>query len=93
MGTIELAQFPNPAALEHIGGGIFRPTTAAGSPITGTPGSNGLGRIQSGMLEMSNVQIVDEMVALIVAQRAYEVNSKSIQTADEMLGIANGLRR
>ena len=91
--SIKLAQFPNPAGLEHLGGSLYRPTNAAGTVIVGTPGTNGLGQIRSGMLEMSNVQIVDEMVALIVAQRAYEVNSKSIQTADEMLGIANGLRR
>ncbi len=93
MGSIQLALFPNPAGLGHMGGGIYQPTSAAGNPIVGAPGTNGLGMIKSGALEMSNVQIVDEMVALIVAQRAYEVNSKSIQTADEMLGIANGLRR
>ena len=66
---------------------------AAGAEQLGAPGQNGLGMIRSKMLEMSNVRIVDEMVGLIVAQRAYEVNSKAIQTADEMLSIANNLRR
>jgi flagellar basal-body rod protein FlgG len=92
-GRIELFLFPNPRGLEQAGRGLFLANDAAGDVQQGTPGRDGLGRVQSQMLEMSNVQIVDEMVGLIVTQRAYEVNSKSIQTADEMLGIANNLRR
>jgi flagellar basal-body rod protein FlgG len=69
------------------------PTAASGAPITGMPGMNGFGTIVQRFLEMSNVKVVEEMVNLIVAQRAYEINSKAIQTADEMLSIANNLRR
>ena len=72
---------------------MYIPSEVAGDELLGSPGQNGMGTIQSGMLEMSNVKIVDEMVGLIIAQRAYEANSKSIQTADEMLSMANNLRR
>ncbi|MCH8294008.1 flagellar basal-body rod protein FlgG [Candidatus Poribacteria bacterium] len=92
-GSIQLALFPNPRGLQHAGRGMYIPSEAAGDEILGAPGQNGMGTIQSGMLEMSNVKIVDEMVGLIIAQRAYEANSKSIQTADEMLSMANNLRR
>ena len=92
-GTIQLALFPNPRGLQHAGRGLYTPSEAAGAEQLGTPGQDGLGFIQSRMLEMSNVQIVDEMVGLIIAQRAYEVSAKAIQTADEMLSIANNLRR
>ncbi|RKY05242.1 flagellar basal-body rod protein FlgG [Candidatus Poribacteria bacterium] len=93
IGRIELVKFINPAGLHHIGRGLYEETAASGPPITGKPGENGFGYIEQGMLEMSNVKIVDEMVGLIIAQRAYEVNSKAIQAADEMLNIANNLRR
>lgn len=93
LGVIELARFPNPAGLSSIGHNLYIATASSGTPITGTPGSNGLGTIVQRSLEMSNVKVVEEMVNLIVAQRAYEINSKAIQTADEMLGIANNLRR
>ena len=93
VGSIQLYIFPNPRGLQNIGRGLYTMTEAAGDALLGTPGQEGFGIIQSKMLEMSNVQVVDEMIGLIVAQRAYEVNSKSIQTADEMLGIANNLRR
>lgn len=93
LGTIELAKFLNPAGLDNVGGNLFKKTVSSGEPVLGTPGSNGLGTIGQGFVEMSNVKVVEEMVNLIVAQRAYEVNSKSIQTADEMLQIANNLRR
>ena len=93
VGRIELARFINPAGLESIGGNIYVPTVSSGDPITGTPGSESFGTLRQGYLEMSNVQIVEEMVNLIVAQRAYEINSRAIRTADEMLGIAGTLRR
>jgi len=93
VGNIELHIFPNPRGLHNTGRGLYVATETAGLAQSGTPGQGGFGFIQAKMLEMSNVQIVDEMIGLIVAQRAYEVNSKAIQTADEMLGIANNLRR
>ena len=88
IGRIELVKFINPAGLHHIGRGLYEETAASGPPITGKPGENGFGYIEQGMLEMSNVKIVDEMVGLIIAQRAYEVNSKAIQAADEMLNLS-----
>ncbi len=93
LGVIELARFSNPAGLSSIGRNLYLSTAASGQAMTGTPGTNGFGTILQRSLEMSNVQVVEEMVNLIVAQRAYEINSKAIQTADEMLGIANNLRR
>jgi flagellar basal-body rod protein FlgG len=93
IGQMQLVNFLNPAGLTNMGRNLYSPTKASGEPITGTPGQNGLGTLASGYVEMSNVKVVEEMVNLIVAQRAYEVNSKSIQTADEMLNIANNLRR
>lgn len=88
VGQIQLASFPNPGGLESIGKNLMRETQASGQPITGTPGSLGLGTIGQGMLEMSNVQVVQEMIDLIMGQRAYEVNSRVIQAADEMLRTA-----
>ncbi len=93
VGKIALTRFANPAGLEHIGGNNFRETAASGTPTDGTAGQEGFGTLAQGTLEMSNVQIVQEMVNMITAQRAYEVNSKSIQTADDMLSTANQLRR
>jgi flagellar basal-body rod protein FlgG len=93
IGQIQLAKFLNPAGLSSEGKNLYLPTGASGEPITGTPGLDGFGTLAAGMVEMSNVRIVEEMVNMIVAQRAYEVNSKSIQTADDMLAIANNLRR
>lgn len=93
IGQIELARFVNPAGLSALGHNLYRVTGASGDPITGTPGSGGLGQINQGYLEMSNVSVVDEMVNMIVAQRAYEMNSKAIQTADDMSSIANNLKR
>jgi len=93
VGQVQLAKFLNPAGLSSLGKNLLAPTGASGEPITGTPGRDGFGTLAQGMVEMSNVRIVDEMVNMIVAQRAYEVNSKSIQTADDMLQIANNLRR
>lgn len=93
IGKIGLTRFANPAGLQHIGGNNFRETAASGSPTDGVAGQEGFGTLDQGTLEMSNVQIVQEMVNMITAQRAYEVNSKSIQTADDMLSTANQLRR
>lgn len=93
LGTIQIARFVNPAGLESVGRNIYLQTDASGDPKTGTPGTDGLGTISSGTLEMSNVKVVEEMVDMITAQRAYEVNSKCIQAADEMLQLANQLRR
>lgn len=93
VGQIQLARFSNPAGLNSIGHNLFAATPASGDPITGAPQSEGFGNIVQGYLENSNVKVVEEMVNLIIAQRAYEANSKSIQSADEMLGQANNLKR
>ncbi len=93
VGQIELARFVNPAGLMAIGRNLLVPTSASGTPITDIPSQNGLGEIDQGYLEMSNVKVVDEMVDMIVAQRAYEINSKAIQTADDMAGVANNIKR
>lgn len=93
IGQIQLASFVNPAGLSSIGRNLLRATAASGDPQTGTPGERNLGRTVSGYLEQSNVDVVQEMVQMIVAMRAYEVNSKAIQTSDEMLQVANNVRR
>ena len=93
IGTIELARFVNPAGLISMGKNLFTTSEASGDEITGTAGEDGLGTIAQGFLEMSNVSVVDEMVNMITAQRAYETNSKAIQTADDMLQIANNIKR
>ncbi|MFH2050679.1 MAG: flagellar basal-body rod protein FlgG [bacterium] len=93
VGQIELARFVNPAGLEAIGRNLLIPTRASGDPITDVPTQNGLGSVDQGYLEMSNVLVVDEMVNMIVAQRSYEMNSKAIQTADDMASVANNLKR
>jgi flagellar basal-body rod protein FlgG len=93
IGTIQLARFVNPAGLRSLGKNLYSPTMASGNEITGTPGQNGIGTIAQGFLEMSNVSVVDEMVNMITAQRAYETNSKVIQTSDDMLQMANNLKR
>lgn len=93
VGTIQLARFINPAGLNSIGRNLLLPTSASGDVITGIAGEDGFATLAQGFLEMSNVSVVEEMVNLITAQRAYEINSKSIQAADEMLQIANNLKR
>lgn len=90
---ITLARFVNPAGLYAMGKNLFQPTDASGDPVEGNPGEEGFGSVAQGFLEMSNVDVVTEMVGMIVAQRAYEINSKAIQTSDEMLSIANNLKR
>jgi len=92
VGTIELAQFPNAEGLKAIGENLFVETHASGSPTTGQPGTGGLGQVQQGYLETSNVHVVKELVGLIENQRAFELNSQSIKTADEMLQVAARLR-
>jgi flagellar basal-body rod protein FlgG len=84
-GTIELATFINPAGLEPRGQNLFSESPASGNPITGTPGTEGLGQVVQGFLETSNVNVVQELVTMIQTQRAYEMNSKAIQTSDQML--------
>jgi flagellar basal-body rod protein FlgG len=93
IGQIELARFINPAGLRSVGRNLFMETAASGAPIVGEPGDEGFGTLEQRCLEMSNVQVVEEMVEMIVAQRAYEANSKTITTADELLRIANNLKR
>jgi flagellar basal-body rod protein FlgG len=93
VGQIELARFMNPSGLTALGHNLYQITGASGDPITDTPTQNGLGQIDQGYLEGSNVKVVDEMVNMIVAQRAYEMNAKAIQTAEDMSSIANGLKR
>jgi flagellar basal-body rod protein FlgG len=90
---VQLVRFTNPAGLNSIGGNLYTESLASGTPETGTPGENGYATLQQGYLEMSNVKVVQEMVNMIVAQRAYEVNSKSVQSADEMMQESNNLRR
>ncbi|MEW5724667.1 MAG: flagellar basal-body rod protein FlgG [Thermodesulfobacteriota bacterium] len=92
-GRITLVRFVNPGGLYALGRNLFRPTGASGDPVEGNPGENGYGTIAQGYIENSNVDVVEEMVGMIIAQRAYEINSKAIQTSDEMLHIANNLKR
>ncbi|NKE73087.1 flagellar basal-body rod protein FlgG [Candidatus Manganitrophus noduliformans] len=93
VGTLELARFTNPAGLHSIGKNLYQATDASGEAVTGAPGEEGFGTVQQGSLEGSNVNIAEEMVNMIVAQRAYELNSKAIQTTDEMLSMVNNLKR
>ena len=90
---VQLARFNNPSGLESIGHNMYRETKASGTAELGNPSENGFGGLEQGFLEMSNVKVVEEMVNLIVAQRAYEVNSKAVQAADEMMQQSNNLRR
>jgi flagellar basal-body rod protein FlgG len=90
-GQIALVRFANPSGLVSEGGNLMAETSASGTPITGTAGQDGFGSIQSGHLEKSNVQMVTELVNLISAQRAYEINSRAIRAGDEMLTTANRL--
>ncbi len=93
VGQIELARFINPAGLQSAGRNLYFATAASGAPLVGIAGLDGLGNLAQGFLEMSNVQVVEEMVAMITSQRAYEVNSRAIQASDDMLQTANNLRR
>jgi flagellar basal-body rod protein FlgG len=92
IGQIEIASFINPAGLEGIGDNLFLETPASGTATTATPGSPGLGTLMQGYLELSNVNAVEEISSLIVAQRAYEMNARVITAADEMLQATTQLR-
>jgi flagellar basal-body rod protein FlgG len=93
LGRIELARFPNSSGLESMGQNLFSETTSSGEPIRGMPTENGNGSIAQGYLESSNVEIVTEMVDMITAQRAYEINSKAIKNSEDMAQTANSLMR
>ena len=85
IGQLQLANFVNPAGLESLGQNLYAETAASGTPNTGVPGSNELGTLRQGFVETSNVNVVEELVNMIATQRAYELNSKAIQTSDQML--------
>jgi flagellar basal-body rod protein FlgG len=99
LGQIELVSFVNPSGLKPLGNNLFQATTDgdastnSGEPQPGTPGQNGMGTLSQGYLESSNVNLIEEMVNLVIAQRAYEVNSKVVMASDQMLGLSNGLYR
>jgi flagellar basal-body rod protein FlgG len=92
VGVIQTALFINPGGLNAVGNNIYLPTTASGEPVVGSPGgADGLGTLQQGMLEQSNVSVVNQFVAMILAQRSYESNSRVVKAADEMLQQLNQL--
>jgi flagellar basal-body rod protein FlgG len=93
VGQLEIYRFVNPAGLQALGQNLLSTTNASGDPIPGRPGFDGMGKLQQKFLEMSNVSVVKEMVNMIVAQRAYELNSRAIQTSDSMLATATSLKR
>lgn len=93
VGTLQLARFPNPSGLSSEGDNLLAETEASGTPITGQAGLNGFGTFQAGFLEKSNVQMVIELVNLITAQRAYEINARAISAGDDMLRTANEIVR
>jgi flagellar basal-body rod protein FlgG len=93
VGQIELVRFVNPAGLSAQGQNLYVETPNSGQPLSGTATSEGYGRLQQGQLEVSNVEVIDEMIGLITAQRAYEINSKAIKASDDMLGMTNELAR
>jgi flagellar basal-body rod protein FlgG len=93
-GQIQLADFQNPSGLDSMGRNLYKPTSASGDPVVGTPGGQeGLGSLMQGYLEQSNVSVVEEFINLIVSQRAYEANSKVVKAADEMYQQVNNLTR
>jgi flagellar basal-body rod protein FlgG len=92
LGRLELASFVNPAGLEGLGGNVYAETAASGMPILARPGEQGVGSLTQGYLEGSNVKAVEEMVSMITTQRSYELNSKVIQTADQMLQRLTNIR-
>ena len=93
VGHLELVNFSNPSGLKAAGSGVYTPTESSGDAVYGKPGAQGLGTFTQGALENSNVSLVDEMVTLMVAQRAYELSSKVAQASDEMMTMTNNLRR
>jgi flagellar basal-body rod protein FlgG len=90
---VQIARFTNPGGLDAVGHNLYKQTEASGTPELGNPSENGFGELQQGSLELSNVSVVQEMVNLILAQRAYEVNSKAVQAADEMMQESNNLQK
>lgn len=93
LGQLQIATFPNPGGLQRIGNNLFNQTSGSGSASTNTPGQNNAGTLQQSFLEGSNVQVVQEMVNMITAQRTYEINSKAITTADQMMQTLNQLKQ
>ena len=93
VGQITLSHFVNPSGLNQLGRNLLQPTLASGDAIDAVPGSDGVGTLNQGFLEVSNVDVAEEMVNMIIGQRAYEANSKTIQTVDTMLSLVNGLKR
>ncbi|MBI3992736.1 MAG: flagellar basal-body rod protein FlgG [Candidatus Lambdaproteobacteria bacterium] len=93
IGTMQLARFANPAGLTPVGKNLYVPTAGSGNAVVENPGVNGMGTLNQQFLELSNVSVVDEMINMIIAQRAYEINSKAIQTSDDMLQTANNIIR
>lgn len=93
IGNIQLYRFQNPAGLKSIGSNLFVETQTSGTPTAGTPGAAGYGTLRGSYLELSNVSVVEELVNMIVSQRAYEINSRAISTADEMMQTAGQLKR
>ena len=93
IGILQLVNFPNSTGLSNEGDNLYAQTEASGTAVPGTAGENGLGYIQSGMLEKSNVQMVTELVNLITAQRAYEINARAIRVGDEMLQTSTNIVR
>lgn len=93
LANIQLARFVNPGGLQAVGDNLYMETKASGPPLIGTPATNSFGEIHQGFLESSNVDIVEEMIAMITAQRAYEINSKTVKTVEEMMQLANNLKR
>lgn len=93
VGTLQLASFSNPSGLNSVGNSLFLPTESSGAATTGTAGRDGLGTLEQGYVEASNVNVMEEMVNMIVGQRAYEINSKAVQAADDMMQQAAQLKR
>lgn len=93
LGNIELVRFMNNGGLVALGDNLYAESQASGRPILGTPGNQGFGEINQGFLEASNVDIVEEMISMIAAQRAYEINSKTVKTVEDMMTMANNLKR
>ena len=93
VGNIELVRFLNPGGLKALGDNLYAETEESGRPIVGTPGIDNFGEIHQGFLESSNVDVVEEMIAMITAQRAYEINSKTVKTVEDMMSMANNLKR
>jgi len=93
IGQLELVKFVNPGGLNAVGGNLYEETVASGPPTIGFAADEGFGSVLQGFLEKSNVDVVQEMINMIVAQRAYEINSKVVKTADDMMGLVNNLKR